>query len=734
MALFRSVLSRISAVAGSFENTLWRPLVACRLCRSVAFSVFILILLIESLILIPSTLGFYRDERRRIEEKVITAAVTALSIESGAMRSADVQRRMLAVVRDPQIVGLRIVDRYGSTLAQVGTADFQDFNTDAVWQGRHRLVRRHLLRSEHYDIAFRQVINDMPLVVVARTDGSSLHAAVLAFVLRIAGLVALIVAVVTTGTMFVLHRSVLGPVLRLRASMLAAAASPSRPDDFQISERPQDELGDVFEAHNQMLSRVAESHRADRTRAEERARFLSRHDALTGLPNREFFLEHLRETLAVACERGESVHVLALNLAEFRGVNDALGQDIGDSALAEVGRRLSTLIKSGQFAARLGGDEFGITSLGASNPSRLAEHAERVQAEVERPLRVGGHELRLRCKIGIACPDSGCVDAATILHDAEVALSRIRRDARIPYQFFSPHMTQEARRRQQIERELREALEGNSLQLFYQPKVSLCSDGTVLSFTSCEALIRWQHPVRGWIAPGEFIPVAESTGLILPVGTSALRQACIQIRQWRDAGLKPPRVAVNVSAEQFRDPALPHSVRTALTAANVSPEMLELEITESAVMNDVELTTEVLTTLRRLGVHLSIDDFGTGYSSLSYLRRFDIDALKIDKSFVDDLGRDANADAICDAIIQLGHSLGKRVVAEGVESLTQRDFLRLRHCDEAQGFLFARPMPPSELARLLRQAGELDGRAGSATDKDISTAAYRASNAAAGSA
>ncbi|MGQ0523578.1 MAG: putative bifunctional diguanylate cyclase/phosphodiesterase [Betaproteobacteria bacterium] len=671
-----------------------------------AFSVFVLILVIESLILIPSTLGFYRDERRRMEEKVITTAVTALTVENESMLPENLQRRASAVVRDFPITGLRVFDRYGSTLARAGEADFHDFKADTVLQGRHQILRRHTLTSWHYDIASRQVINGTPLVLMARTDGFSLYSSVLAFVLRIAGLVALIVAVVTTGTMFVLHRSVLNPVLRLRASMLAAAASPSRPDDFQIPERPQDELGDVFEAHNQMLSRVAESHRADRMRAEERARFLSRHDALTGLPNREFFLEHLRETLAVACERGETVHVLALNLAEFRGVNDALGQDIGDSALAEVGRRLSTLIKSGQFAARLGGDEFGITSLGASDPSRLAEHAERVQAEVERPLTAGGHELRLRCKIGIACPDSGCVDAATILHDAEVALSRIRRDARIPYQFFSPHMTQEARRRQQIERELREALEGNSLQLFYQPKVSLCADSAVLSFTSCEALIRWQHPVRGWVAPNEFIPVAESTGLILPVGTWVLRQACTQIRQWRDAGLNPPRVAVNVSAEQFRDPALLHDVRTALMAASVSPEMLELEITESAVMNDVELTIEVLTTLRRLGVHLSIDDFGTGYSSLSYLRRFDIDALKIDKSFVDDLGRDANADAICDAIIKLGHSLGKRVVAEGVESPMQRDFLRLRRCDEAQGFLFARPMPPSEIARALQPTAE----------------------------
>ncbi|MBI4189296.1 MAG: phosphodiesterase [Betaproteobacteria bacterium] len=623
--------------------------------------------------------------------------------EEALAKPRELEQLLSKIQRDSSILAASIRNAKGVTLARVGDADFSDFAIDDVVAGRRDKLARFALGGKCYDLAWSATAGGQRLVFLTRLDSSQINTLLAAFILRIAGLVALIVAVVTARTMLVLYRSVLRPFFMLRRSMIAAAAHPDHADDYRIHERPRNEFGDVFQAHDEMLTRVVESKRADQLRAEERARFLARHDPLTGLPNRDFFLEHLRQTLPVACERGEQVQVQVLNLAGFSAINSALGQNVGDRMLIEVARKLNQGVSAGQFVARLGGDEFGIVNAGPVSPAQAAEHAERILAEIEHLLAIDGNEVRPRGRIGIAYSSTGCTDAETALHDAEVVLTRIRSDARARYQFFSPEMTQEAQRRQETERGLRQALERGELRLFYQPKIALDQAGAGRPYAACEALIRWQHPARGLISPGEFIPIAEACGLIVPIGEWVLREACAQVRRWREAGLTPPRVAVNVAALQFRDPKLPEMVRGAIAAAGVESDALELEITESAAMSDVTLTVAVLASLRAVGVRLSIDDFGTGYSSLSYLRKFDIDAIKIDKSFVDDIG-DANADAICDAIIRLGHSLGKKIIAEGVETRAQLEFLSSRRCEEAQGFLFARPMPADDIAPKLPRA------------------------------
>ena len=697
------------------SNTLPRPVAAdiphplralaqrmwgCRLCKSVTFSVFVLILAIETIILIPSAYKFRDNALRALEQQTMLAMQPVVLAEEALVKPRELEQLLSKVQRDSSILAASIRNAKGATLAQVGDADFSDFAMDDVLLGRRDKRARFALGGNCYDLAWSATVGGERLVFLTRLDSSQINTLLTAFILRIAGLVALIVAVVTAGTMLVLYRSVLSPFLKLRRSMIAAAAHPDRAEDYQIRERPRNEFGDVFQAHDEMLTRIAESKRADRLRAEERARFLARHDPLTGLPNRDFFLEHLRQTLPAACERGENVQVQVLNLAGFSAINGALGHNVGDRVLIEVARKLNQGVSAGQFVARVGGDEFGIVSAGPVSPAQAAEHAERILGEIEHPLVIEGNEVRPRGRIGIAYPSTGCTDAEIVLHDAEVVLTRIRSDARARYQFFSPEMTQEAQRRQETERGLRQALERGEFRLFYQPKIALDQAGAGRPYAACEALIRWQHPTRGLISPGEFIPIAEACGLIVPIGEWVLREACAQIRRWREAGLTPPRVAVNVAALQFRDPKLPEMVRGAIAAAGIESETLELEITESAAMSDVTLTVAVLASLRAVGVSLSIDDFGTGYSSLSYLRKFDIDAIKIDKSFVDDIG-DANADAICDAIIRLGHSLGKKIIAEGVETRAQLAFLCLRNCEEAQGFLFARPMPADDIAARL---------------------------------
>jgi len=672
----------------------------CRLCKSITFSVFLLILAIESLILIPSAYNFRHNALELLEQKV-TAAVQLTLLADTPATPQNFQQRLRKLESEPSIRGLAVLQPDGAVLARTGSAGFTDFKIDDVLRGNRDAIQHSSEWGARYDIAWSEQAHGERLIFLASVDSSGVNAQLLLFVLRIAGLVAIIVAVVTAGTMLVLYRSVLRPILRLRRSMLGAADHPDRADEYRIAERPRDELGEVFTVHNQMLERVAESKRADRLRAADQARFLARHDTLTGLPNRKFFLEHLQQTLSAACQNGNCVVVSVLNLSGFRAINDGFGQAAGDRVLIETARRVAAQTGSKQFAARLGGDEFAVVRVGDIKPVAAAEHAEELLCEISRPVEVSGSEARLQGRIGIAYSNSDCPDAETVLHNAELALTRIRHDPQVRYQFFAPSMDEEARRRQDVEKDMRTALQEKRFQLFYQPKITLGATAADHRLAACEALIRWPHPEWGYVSPAQFIPIAESTGLINPIGAWVLQEACGQIRLWQDAGLEPPRVAVNLSARQFRDPQLPDLVRKAIAESGIEPGLLELEITESAAMDDVEQTVSILTGLRQLGLHLSIDDFGTGYSSLSYLRRLEVDSIKIDKSFVDDIGRDPNADAICNAIIGLGHSLGKRVVAEGVETEEQLAFLKAMGCEEIQGYLFGRPEPAMEFAQKL---------------------------------
>lgn len=672
----------------------------CRLCKSITFTVFLLILAIESLILIPSAYNFRQNALLTIEQK-LTAAMRFSLLADTPYTPQYFQQRLLKLESDPSILGSAVLRPDGSVLARAGRAGFGDFAIDDVLRGTRGVVRHSTGWGTRYDIAWSEQAHGERLIFLASADSSGVNAQLLAFVLRIAGLVAIIVAVVTAGTMLVLYRSVLRPILRLRRSMLGAAGNPDHAEDYRIAEHPRDELGEVFAEHNEMLERIAGSKRADRLRAEEQARFLARHDTLTGLPNRKFFLEQLQQTLTAACRSGDCVVVSVLNLSGFRMINDGFGQNAGDQVLTEIACRIAAQAGSRQFTARLGGDEFGVVRVGDIKPAAAAAHAEELLHGISRPVEVAGSEARLQARIGIAYSSSDCHDAETVLHNAELALSRIRHDPQVRYQFFAPAMDEEARRRQEIEKDMRLALQGNQFRLFYQPKITLDATAAGHHLAACEALIRWPHPRWGFVPPAQFIPVAETTGLINPIGAWVLRESCRQIRLWLDAGLDAPRVAVNLSAQQFRDPQLPDLVRSAIDESGIEPGLLELEITESAAMEDVEQTVSILNRLRSLGLQLSIDDFGTGYSSLSYLRRFEVDSIKIDKSFVDDIGRDSNADAICEAIIGLSHSLGKRVVAEGVETEGQLAFLQAMGCEEIQGYLFGQPEPATEFARKL---------------------------------
>jgi diguanylate cyclase (GGDEF)-like protein/PAS domain S-box-containing protein len=423
------------------------------------------------------------------------------------------------------------------------------------------------------------------------------------------------------------------------------------------------------------------------------------HDPLTGLPNRALLLDQLTRALERARRHGTRVAVLFLDIDHFKVVNDSLGHEAGDQVLVALAARLRRAVRPGDTVARFGGDEFVVLCADLVHHRDAVAVAERMRTVVSGPLPVGESEIFVGVSAGIALSDGDAADPGALIRDADAAMYRAKERGRSRWELFNDTMRAHALDRLDTESSLRRAEERGELQVRYQPIVSLHTGMVV----GVEALLRWNHPERGLLHPGDFIHVAEETGLIVPMGAWVLERACRQVARWQAElpGLDPLRISVNLSGRQLGHPTLTDDVKAILAAAGIGAEQLELEITESVLMDDVERSSETLRALKALGVKLVVDDFGTGYSSFSYLRRFPVDVLKVDRSFVDGLGASASDSAIVTAIVTLAHTLGLQAVAEGVETPAQLAELRLLGCDLAQGFLMARPGTGDEIAALL---------------------------------
>jgi diguanylate cyclase (GGDEF)-like protein len=427
-------------------------------------------------------------------------------------------------------------------------------------------------------------------------------------------------------------------------------------------------------------------------RAVQNAAFLASHDTLTGLPNRTLFHDRLSQALAQNRRNGGETAVLCIDLDRFKDVNDTLGHAVGDLLLRSAADRLLGCLRETDTLARLGGDEFAISQTRLAQPEGAAVVAQRIVQRLAEPFHLDGHEAIIGCSVGAALSTGVDVyDSETLLRSADLALYRAKEDGRGTFRFFHEDMNARLKARKQLESDLRRALVDGQFQLHYQPQIDLGSGRLV----GVEALVRWWHPHRGQILPGDFIPLAEETGLIVPLGEWVLRTACRQATQW-------PRLnmAVNLSPAQFRVPGLQTTVARVLAETGLPGNRLELEITESILLHDTETTIATLRALKKLGVAVAMDDFGTGYSSLGYLRRFPFDKIKIDRSFVCDVAENNDATAIVRAVVRLGRSLGIRTNAEGVETGTQADFLAGEGCDEVQGYHFGRPMTAADIERL----------------------------------
>lgn len=434
---------------------------------------------------------------------------------------------------------------------------------------------------------------------------------------------------------------------------------------------------------------------------EEWLEFLAHHDPLTRLPNRMSFQERLKEAIARAHRHEASIGVLFIDLDGFKTVNDSLGHAMGDTLLQSVAARLTECAGEGGMVARLGGDEFVVMLDEIGSSQEAAAMAQRQLESLARPLVMGGHELFITASIGISCFPQDGRDAQTLLKNADVAMYRAKAQSRNAYEFFSAEMNAHAFETLFMANSLHRALERDELMLHYQPRVTLAS-GHV---TGVEALLRWQHPDLGLIPPSRFIALAEETGIIVAIGDWVLVEACRQAAEWVAKGLPPVRVAVNLSPRQLNQGDLPQRIRQVLAEAGLSPSRLELEITESMMMQDPDRTKIILDEIKALGCAIAVDDFGTGYSSLSYLKRFPIDRLKIDQSFTGSLPSSPDSAAITRAIIAMAKSLNLHVTAEGIETQAQHRFLSQEGCDEGQGYLFSRPLPAPEVAALLAGSG-----------------------------
>ena len=445
----------------------------------------------------------------------------------------------------------------------------------------------------------------------------------------------------------------------------------------------------------------------ERKEQEERTRFLADHDELTELPNRSLFRQALNKALQRAERSGKMLSILFFDLDRFKNINDSLGHDAGDEVLRAVAERLSACVRKIDMVARFGGDEFAVLTEGLTAEDQAGTVARKILEALSKPMILAGRQYRPAASIGISTYPTDGRDVQSLLKNADIAMYRAKEEGRGTFQFYSEMLNTHSVQRLEFESNLSSALNNHEFVLYYQPKVDVAT-GRVIGL---EALIRWISPQLGFVSPGDFISIAEETGLIVPMGRWVAQTACVQNRAWQKGGLPPLRIAINISARQMADKGLVEFIADTVRKTGLTVDSLELEITESAVMSNQEHAEKVLNELKALGFHLTMDDFGTGYSSLAYLKRFPFDSVKIDQSFVRGIPQSKDDCAIVEAIIAMAHSLQLKVVAEGVETKEQFEFLRTLSCDQIQGYYFSKPIPSNEVVMLLYKTMTRDAAA-----------------------
>ena len=545
--------------------------------------------------------------------------------------------------------------------------------------------------------------------MAVRMDATSVRETLTEYVKTTIILMCLMSFFVTSVLMAALGRWLLEPILFMRNNLKKAFEDPENPKIPNSPFNPKDEIGGTIELTQNLINQNAENIHRIKSAAQDKIHKLAYFDSLTGLPNRILFVQKMSEMARDSVEEGNEEKtnrfaVVTVDLDHFKDINDSMGHNVGDAILRAVGKRLRLALPDSAIVARTGEDEFAITAPLSTNINTALDIGERVQSVIRsEPFKVFNENFEVRASIGVSTYPDDSSDPDQVLKNADIALNRAKEEGRDTIRSYLEDFDKEVQARFQMLRDLRDAMEHNELQVFFQPQLDL-TNGKVIG---AETLIRWwkkDNSKEGghFISPVEFIPIAEQSGLIVPIGEWVLEQACQRAVAWHKKGYEI-RVAVNVSAAQFLKSDIVSHVNQIITETGINPHLLELEVTESVFMSDINHTIDVLNKLHSLGVELAIDDFGTGYSSLSYLRQFPIDRLKIDQSFIRNALNDPNDASITRTIIRLGHSLNLKVIAEGVETKEHEDFLISEQCDEVQGFRYSKPVPDEEFNNFMEQ-------------------------------
>lgn len=680
----------------SSPGDIWKS----RLSWRITMVVFLTILTVQVGILSMNISEYRRERLAEISESARSAIVPLIEERITDLLASPIdQAEAIRMLEGTRIQGLAIYSVDFNLLKAYGDPMITTLNLQNGYQAEPFLNAD----GSSYEMIFRPKTLSRPFVIVAKIDSAAVQQKVFDYVEQTILIMLLMSAFVTTVLMMALGHWLLEPILFLRSNLMRASENPENPRVERSPFDPADEIGSAIDIALSLIKQNADNIKRIKSAAQDQIHKLAYYDTLTSLPNRTLFLQKLNEMArAQGAENLGRYAVIAMDLDHFKDINDSMGHNVGDAILRGVAKRLRASLPEQAIVARSGEDEFAITMPLTGNTIKSRDVADRVIGVIRsEPFKVFNENFQIRSSIGVATfPDDG-VDPDQVLKHADIALNRAKEDGRDTIKEYSEDYDRAVQLRFQMLRDLRDAMEKNQLLLYYQPQLDLKS-GKVIG---AEALIRWWKPDQSkegghFISPAEFIPIAEQSGLIVPIGEWVMRTAVETAMSWKKTG-HDIRIAVNVSGAQFYQSDIVAFTSKILRESGLPPHQLELEVTESVFMEDIQHTIAILQNLHSLGVELAIDDFGTGYSSLSYLRQFPIDRLKIDQSFIRNALQNPDDAAIARTIVALGHSLNLKVIAEGVETKDHEQFLIAQSCDEVQGFRYSRPIPKDKFAEFI---------------------------------
>lgn len=680
---------------------IWRS----RLLWRISLSLFVTFLAIQTCVFYFSHTNYKRLIEANIETSSRSMINTLISRQFNGSQEFDPVAIAQTIVNNSRIAGVVIFNQRGEILAAEGER-IENARDPFHWH------KAHLAEDwSRYEFALTPSDVGQPYRFLLRVDSGQIKPLTIDHAKDNFKILFALAVLVTFLLMVILSRWLLEPIITLRYNMDGAAKDPENPERYLTSFNSDDEIGIVVRSANEMIYQNAENIKAMKDQAKDTIHQLAYYDNLTGLPNRILYLQQLEKTIYVTQSRKEKkVAVAVVDLDHFKDINDTMGHQAGDQILAAVGNRLKEKLPKDFYVSRTGEDEFAIISVMHEQDSLADKLTKMILEAMKEPFKAVGEEFQIRVSIGVACFPQDGSEANKLLKSADIALNQAKQEGRGTVRYYSADFDEAVSQRFNMLRHMRQAIENNDFDLFYQPQYDLRTGKMI----GAEALIRWFKREEGkaervMVSPADFIPVAEQSGLIIPIGRWVLKEACTKALQIQKLTKNPFRIAINLSAVQMQEQNLIPDIKQILRETEIDPAKVELEVTESVFMDDVNRTISTMNSMKDLGVELAIDDFGTGYSNLSYLRQFPIDRLKVDQSFIRNALENKDDAAIAKTIIKLGQALGVKVIAEGVETSEHEAFLKAQDCDEVQGYFYAKPMPFEAFVEYLL---EFEGKAG----------------------